>query len=258
MNEPTMNRYIKETGLTITLLTCVPQTKPEKWYPAYGVCGLDSEGRVLFHPELCGLEDRALKAAGSLYLAKLADDDDKSSLCPLVRIEWAKEKLPEQERELGMLEERIRHLAASGSGETKVLLTLEAVAIQSTNECHRAFENTTLAETIAMALSLPRGQGIINELAHEGPYLRGVFDQTEPQTRTDAGFTCPYCKSPVLHYHYPQIGLNLYICREIGYFMGSTSYKIRRKFWRGLVAKTAKTWTQIEAERKGGLHGGQN
>jgi hypothetical protein len=255
-----MNQYIKQTGLTITLVTFIPKTKPETWCPAYGICGLDSEGRVLFHPEVCGLENKALKAAGHLYLAKLNGDDenDRDSLCPLVTIQWALESLPNLAVELGILEERVRHLVASNIGEKRDLLTLEAVAFKSTSECHQAFENTTMPETFAMALSLPPGQGIVKELSEERPYLHGVFDQPEPQTRTETGFSCPYCKSPVLHYHYPQAGLNLFICREIGYFMGPGSFKMRPKVWRRLVAKTATTWTQIEADRKGGLHGGQN
>ena len=255
-----MNHYIKQTGLMITLVTFIPKTKPATWYPAYGICGLDSEGRVLFHPEACGLEDKALKAAGQLYLAKLNNDDenDRDSLCPLVTIQWALASLPNLAVELGILEERIRNLAASGIGETKELLALDAVAFKSTSECHQAFEGTTPTGAMAMALSLPPGQGIVNELSDERPYLRGIFDQTEPQTRTEAGFACPYCQSPVLHYHYPQVGLNLFICREIGYFMGPGSFKMRPKVWRRLVAKTATTWTQIEADRKGGIHGGQN
>ena len=31
-------------------------------------------------------------------------------------------------------------------------------------------ENTTLYDTIALARSIPRGQGVVNELTHDGPY----------------------------------------------------------------------------------------
>jgi hypothetical protein len=251
-------KYIKQTGLTITLVTFVPKTKPTTWRTAYGICGLDSAGRVLFHPEVCGLEDKALKAAGNMYLAKLKDTSGQSSLCPLVTIAWAIETLPCQAVELRRLEERIRHFSASNVGETRELLMLEAVAFRSTTECHQAFENTTMPEVVAMALSLPPGQGIVNELSNEGPYLRGLLDQSEPQTKAEAGFFCPYCKSPVLHYRYPRVGLNLFICREIGYFMGPGSYKMRPKVWRRLVATAAATWTRIEADRQGGFHGGHN
>ena len=119
------------------------------------------------------------------------------------------------------------------------------------------FENTEVADAVILALASPPGRGVVNELLHDGPYRDGVFPGFK-QIRGSTSATCPYCKSPVLCYEYPEIGLIVFICREVGFFMRQARYKMRTRTWRRLVRKTAATWTGVEADRKGGRDGGPN
>jgi hypothetical protein len=64
-----------------------------------------------------------------------------------------------------------------------------------------AMEGTGLLDTIFFALCAGPGVGIINELAHDGPYREGPLSGFI--TRKKSGrFSCPYCNVGVLHYQY--------------------------------------------------------
>jgi hypothetical protein len=107
------------------------------------------------------------------------------------------------------------------------------------------------------ALSLPPGQGVINELAHEGPYHHGVF-RDQPNPKEPTGVTCPYCKAEVLRYEYPEFGFCLLICKEIGVFMRLPAGRLSLENWARMVRQPARAWTEVEANEKGGARGGRN
>jgi hypothetical protein len=120
----------------------------------------------------------------------------------------------------------------------------------STN-AHEAFENTSLADVVFLTLMQPPDRGIANELAHEGPYRVGPL-QGVKQIKIDTSVICPYCKVPVLRYEYPQIGICVFICHEIGFFTRLPIGKMETENWRRLVRETAATWTRIEANQNRG------
>jgi hypothetical protein len=109
---------VTETGRSIKLITLVPEKKSTGWCDAQGVCGIDSEGKIFFHPDLCDLHEDAWDA-GVMYLVRI----DKC-FCPLVPLEWAiKHSLP-LGPELAVLENRVRQAISLGTSETQSLLTL--------------------------------------------------------------------------------------------------------------------------------------
>jgi hypothetical protein len=112
-------------------------------------------------------------------------------------------------------------------------------------------ENTTLYDTIALARSLPRGQGVVNELAHEGPYCHGITEGGGKNARPTK-VVCPYCKAPVKLFEYPEVGIAVYLCKEIGFFTPSPAGKITTKIWRYLIRETASTWVKVAANRNTG------
>jgi hypothetical protein len=116
---------------------------------------------------------------------------------------------------------------------------------------HQAFEGTSLVDVVVLTLTQPPGRGIVNELAHDGPYRVGPL-QGIKQTKIDTGVECPYCKSPVLRYEYPQMGLCVFVCREIGFFTRLPIGKMKTENWKRLVRQTAVIWTRIEANRNNG------
>jgi hypothetical protein len=50
----------------------------------------------------------------------------------------------------------------------------------------------------------------------------------------------------------------MFICRDIGFFVRLPASERSREEWAHLVRQPAKTWTEVEAGEKGGIHGGQN
>ena len=124
-----------------------------------------------------------------------------------------------------------------------------------TNDGRFAVEDSEVSDALALALVIPHGQAIINELAHDGPYFHGLFTSRDnPKSRTSV--RCPYCKAPVLRYEYTDIGLCMLICKEIAVFMRLPVAKLTKANWRRMVRHTARTWTEVTANQKGGLHGG--
>jgi hypothetical protein len=115
----------------------------------------------------------------------------------------------------------------------------------------QAFENTSLADVVLLTLAQPPDRGIVNELAHDGPYRVGPL-QGVKQIKIETNVICPYCKVAVLRYEYPEIGLCVFICREIGFFTRLPIGKMEIENWRRLVRETAATWTRIEADRNNG------
>jgi hypothetical protein len=112
-------------------------------------------------------------------------------------------------------------------------------------------------DAIRFALSLPPGNGVIVELRHDGPYRRGIFPG-EPNPKKLAGVTCPYCQAPVLLYEYEEFGFGMFICRDVGFFMRLPADPLSREDWVRVVRQPAKTWTEIEANEKGGRYGGRS
>src|SRR5271166_3118831 len=109
-----------------------------------------------------------------------------------------------------------------------------------------AVEDSEISDALALALVIPHGQAIINELMHDGPYLHGIFTGRD-NPRTSTGVRCPYCKAQVLRYEYRDIGLCMLICKEIAAFMRLPVAKLTKANWRRMVRYTARTWTEVTA-----------
>jgi hypothetical protein len=119
------------------------------------------------------------------------------------------------------------------------------------------FVETTPIDAISLALCLLPGQGVINELAHDGPYLHGLFCD-RPNPKKSIGILCPYCKAEVMRYEYAALGFCVVICKEIAFFSRLPPIKITKSDWARMLRFTAKSWTEIEANQKGGRNGGRN
>jgi hypothetical protein len=62
----------------------------------------------------------------------------------------------------------------------------------------------------------------------------------------------------VLIYEYKADGFCLIICKDIGFFVRTPTPPMTAVNWAELVRGCARTWTEIEARKKGGYSGGQN
>jgi hypothetical protein len=126
-----------------------------------------------------------------------------------------------------------------------------SIKIHEPNPGQFAFENSSPADAVLMALCAPRGVGMINELTDDRPYREGPICG-EPAKKNRSSFECPYCKARVVSYQYPAINLSVYLCKEIAFFVRTGNAKVTRSLWRRMIQQTARAWVKVAANQATG------